>query len=53
MPDYQEMYLKMARTVARVIDELIQVERECKEMYISSGGIGQYRTEKSAIYRQV
>ena len=39
MPDYQEMYLKMARTVARVIDELIQVERECKEMYISSGDI--------------
>ena len=36
MPDYKEMYLKMARAMEKAIDELIAAQRECEEMYIES-----------------
>ncbi|MEY8316754.1 hypothetical protein AALB19_05435 [Oscillospiraceae bacterium 50-58] len=36
MPDYQKMYLTMARANAQAVDILIKVRLECEELYISS-----------------
>ncbi len=36
MVDYKEMYLEMVRETERAINILIQVQRRCEEMYISS-----------------
>ena len=36
MPDYQEMYFKMARAAADAVDILIAAQRECEELYISA-----------------
>lgn len=33
MPDYKEMYLKLFRATEDVISRLIDVQRECEEMY--------------------
>ena len=35
MPDYKEMYLKMARASERAINILIEAQRECEELYLS------------------
>lgn len=35
MPDYKEMYLKLFRASEQAISTLIQVQRECEELYIS------------------
>ena len=32
--DYREMYLTMARGVERAVNELIQVQRQCEEIYV-------------------
>ena len=34
--DYKEMYLEMVRETERAINILVQVQRRCEEMYISS-----------------
>ena len=36
MPDYKEMYFKLFRACARAADILIEAQRECEELYISS-----------------
>lgn len=36
MPDYQEMYLHLARQTEKAVRILIQAQRDCEEMYISS-----------------
>ena len=36
-PDYREMYLKMVRASENAINILIEAQRVCEEMYISSG----------------
>ncbi len=36
MVDYKEMYLEMVRETERAIDILINVQRRCEEMYITS-----------------
>ena len=36
MVDYKEMYLEMVREAECAINILIQVQRRCEEMYISS-----------------
>ena len=36
MPDYKEMYFKMARAAADAVDILIAAQRECEEMYINA-----------------
>ena len=36
MPDYKEMYLKMARAAADAAEILIAVQQECEEMYINA-----------------
>ena len=35
MPDYKEMYFKIARAAADAVDILIAAQRECEEMYIA------------------
>ena len=34
MPDYREMYFKMARAAVDAVDILIAAQQECEEMYI-------------------
>ncbi len=36
MPDYKEMYLKLFRATERAINELIEAQRECEEMYLDA-----------------
>lgn len=36
MPDYKAMYFRMAHETAKAIDILIEVQRECEEMYINA-----------------
>lgn len=36
MTDYQEMYLKLFRASEKAINILIEAQRECEEMYMSS-----------------
>lgn len=36
MPDYKEMYLTMMRETERAINTLIEAQRQCEELYISS-----------------
>jgi len=36
MPDYKEMYLKLFRATEDAISRLIDVQRECEEMYIDA-----------------
>lgn len=36
MPDYKEMYLTMMRAAERAINTLIEAQRQCEELYISS-----------------
>lgn len=36
MPDYKEMYLTMMRETERAINILIDAQRQCEELYISS-----------------
>ncbi|MDN0033987.1 hypothetical protein QVN85_13915 [Oscillibacter valericigenes] len=36
MPDYKEMYLKLFRTSEDTVNLLIDAQRECEEMYLSS-----------------
>ena len=36
MPDYKEMYLKMARASEKAIRVLIKAQQECEELYISA-----------------
>jgi hypothetical protein len=35
MPDYQEMYLKMARATEKAIRILIEAQQEAEEIYLS------------------
>lgn len=35
MPDYKEMYLKMARASEQAIRILIKAQQECEETYLS------------------
>lgn len=35
MPDYKEMYFKLFRASEQAINVLIEVQRECEELYIS------------------
>ena len=35
-PDYKEMYLKLFRASEAAITLLIDVQRECEEMYLSA-----------------
>ncbi len=35
MPDYQEMYLKMARATEKAIRILIEAQRQAEEIYLS------------------
>ena len=35
MPNYKEMYLKMARASEQAIRILIKAQQECEEMYLS------------------
>ena len=35
-PDYKEMYLKILRASEKAIDILIEAQRDCEEIYISS-----------------
>ncbi len=35
-PDYKKMYLKLFRASEEAVNLLIQVQRECEELYISS-----------------
>lgn len=37
MADYREMYLKMFRANEEAVNLLIKAQRECEELYISSG----------------
>ena len=36
MPDYKEMYLKMLQASEQAVNILIEAQRECEELYISS-----------------
>ncbi|WP_283609680.1 hypothetical protein [Faecalispora anaeroviscerum] len=36
MPDYKELYLKMARASEQAVCTLIQAQLECEECYLSS-----------------
>lgn len=36
MPDNKEMYLKLFRTSEDAVNLLIDAQRECEEMYLSS-----------------
>ena len=36
MPDYKEMYLKMARASEKAIRILVEAQQECEELYISA-----------------
>lgn len=36
MPDYEKMYLTMVNAAEEAINLLIQAQRECEELYISS-----------------
>ena len=36
MPDYKEMYFKMARAAANAVELLIAAQQECEEMYINA-----------------
>lgn len=36
MPDYKKMYLEMVRETEKAIHILIDAQRRCEEMYISS-----------------
>ena len=36
MPDYKEMYLKMARASEQAIRILVKAQQECEELYISA-----------------
>lgn len=36
MPDYKEMYLRIFRASEQAISILIEAQRECEELYISS-----------------
>ena len=36
MPDYQEMYLEMARETERAINILIDAQHKCEEIYIKT-----------------
>ncbi len=36
MPDYKKMYLTMFRASEEAVNLLLQAQRECEELYISS-----------------
>lgn len=36
MPDYKEMYLTMVRASEGAINTLVEAQRKCEEVYISS-----------------
>ena len=35
MPDYEKMYFALMAKVSDVIDALIEIQRQCEEMYIA------------------
>lgn len=37
MPDYEKMYLHMAREVEKAVRILTEVQQECEEMYMQDG----------------
>lgn len=37
MTDYKEMYLKLFNAAEKAINDLIAVQRECEEIYLSDG----------------
>lgn len=37
MPDYKEMYLKLFRATEKAINELINAQQECEELYLNGG----------------
>lgn len=39
MPDYQKMYLEMARETERAINILIDAQRKCEEIYIQTSDL--------------
>lgn len=47
MPDYKEMYMKMVRATESAINLLVQAQRECEELYISSSDSTELPTEES------
>ena len=36
MPDYKEMYLKLFRATEKAINELINAQQECEELYLNA-----------------
>ncbi|MDR0838382.1 MAG: hypothetical protein LBN99_01920 [Oscillospiraceae bacterium] len=36
MPDYEKMYFKLAARLADVTELLIEIQRECEEIYIEN-----------------
>jgi hypothetical protein len=36
MPDYEKMYFKLAARLADVTDLLIEIQRECEELYVEN-----------------
>lgn len=36
VPDYKEMYFKLFRATEKAINLLIEVQRECEDLYISA-----------------
>lgn len=36
MPDYKEMYLKMARATEKAMDILIEAQQEAEDLYLSA-----------------
>ena len=37
MPDYEKMYFTLMAKIADVIDELIEIQQKCEDMYIEGG----------------
>lgn len=51
--DYREMYLTMARGVERAVNELIQVQRQCEEIYVQTAdGEGSDEAQKELCERR-
>ncbi len=40
MPDYKEMYLKMARAAEEAIRILVQAQQDCEELYLADADKG-------------
>lgn len=45
MTDYRKMYYKLFGALVNITEELIRLQRECEELYISSGEEDESKTE--------